>query len=485
MHKDKESETMPSERIKGFFPHSPTSDQEAFFKDMNGFLKQDSPEKTAYVLKGFAGTGKTTAIGALVKILPFLGLKAMLLAPTGRAAKVMSAYAGKTGFTIHKIIYRAKSSESDGLYRFELQKNYYKDTVFIVDEASMLSDDNSRGNSLLRDLIEYVFQNQNNRLLLIGDIAQLPPVGSNDSPALDKEYLSRHFHLKVSEVLLKEVTRQHIDSGILYNATALRDQVSKNPPNILFKTKGFKDFFKMKSDRLEDGLRYAYDKFDLDNTMIITRSNKSAVQFNQYIRNMIFFYEEELNAGDRLMIVKNNYTYMEESEKVNFLANGDFVEILKIRSFEEIYGLRFATLELRLVDYPEEVPFEAKIMLDTLHTSQPALPFEEWKKLYQAVEQDYLDLGNKTKIREAVKRDPYLNALQVKFAYALTCHKSQGGQWDAVFVDQGYLNIEQLDKEYVRWLYTAMTRAKEELFMVNFHARFFINENRDTNKENQ
>lgn len=465
---------MPSISLRNFFPHQPTADQEVFFHDMDEFLKPEVETKTTYILKGFAGTGKTTAIGALVRALPSLKLRAMMMAPTGRAAKVMSAYAGKTGFTIHKIIYRPRSSESDGLYGFEVQKNYYKNTVFIVDEASMLSDDKMAGRSLLEDLLDFVFQHPDNRLLFIGDMAQLPPVGSSASPALDKPYLIRHYRLNVKEALLTAVTRQHLDSGILFNATKLRDQVSKDVPSIAFKTKGFKDFFKMTSEKLEDGLRYAYDKFGLDNTMIITRSNKSAVQFNRYIRQLIFFYEDELNAGDRLMIVKNNYTYLEDSEKISFLANGDFVEILKIRSFEEIYGLRFATLELKLVDYPEEVPFEAKIILDTLHEPQAALPKEKWQDLYSQVGEDYLDLGSKTKIREALKKDPYLNALQVKFAYALTCHKSQGGQWEAVFVDQGYLKTEQLDREYVRWLYTAMTRAKEELFMMNFHSSFFI-----------
>lgn len=309
---------------------------------------------------------------------------------------------------------------------------------------------------------------------MIGDIAQLPPVGSEDSPGLDKNYLIRNFKLDVNEALLTIVTRQEQDSGILANATSLRNEVQKPKPSISFYTKGFKDFYRMTGERLEDGLRYAYDKFGLDNTMIITRSNKAAVQYNKYIRNAIFYYEDELSAGERLMIVKNNYSYMESSEKVSFLANGDFVEILKIRSFEEIYGLRFATLELRLIDYPDEVPFEARVILDTLHSNKPALGIVEWKELYKLVEEDYRDLEQKSKIREAMSKDPYLNALQVKYAYTLTCHKSQGGQWDAVFVDQGYLNEEQIDKNYVRWLYTAMTRARKELFMVNFHSNFFL-----------
>ncbi|WP_339922925.1 AAA family ATPase [uncultured Cyclobacterium sp.] len=474
MHKDKQASPKPSERIRKFFPHEPTSDQDNFFGSMDKFLDKTAPSGATFILKGYAGTGKTTVLAALVKVLPSLGLRAVMLAPTGRAAKVMSTYADKTGYTIHKIIYRAKQGAAEGAESFTVQKNYYQKSVFIIDEASMLSDDRMSGKSLLADLIGFVFQNPENRLLLIGDIAQLPPVGSEDSPALDKNYLIRNYKLDVNEALLTIVTRQEQDSGILANATSLRNEVLNVKPKILFTSKGFKDFYRMTGERLEDGLRYAYDKFGLDNTMIITRSNKAAVQYNKYIRNSIFYYEDELSAGERLMIVKNNYTYMESSDKVSFLANGDFVEILKIRSFEELYGLRFATLELRLIDYPDEVPFEARVILDTLHSNKPALTFEEWKALYQQVAEDYQDLEQKSKIREAMSKDPYLNALQVKYAYTLTCHKSQGGQWDAVFVDQGYLNEEQIDKNYVRWLYTAMTRAKKELFMVNFHNNFFI-----------
>ncbi|XHC48246.1 AAA family ATPase [Cyclobacterium xiamenense] len=472
MRKDNQVVPKPSEAIRKFFPHEPTGDQRGFFHAMNGFLSPDSTANT-FVLKGFAGTGKTSVIAALVRALPALGLRPVMLAPTGRAAKVMSAYAEKTGFTIHKIIYRPKEKAADGLYGFDVQKNYFHQSVFIVDEASMLSDDRSAGNSLLSDLIHFVFQNPENRLVLVGDLAQLPPVGSEDSPALDKEHLMQRHRLHVIESVLEEVTRQELQSGILQNATDLRGQVTAKAPKISFRTRGFQDIFRMTGERLEDGLRYAYDKFGLDHTMIITRSNKAAVQYNRYIRNSIFYYEDELSAGDRLMIVKNNYTYMEASDKVSFLANGDFVEILKIRSFEEMYGLRFATLELRLIDYPDEVPFEAKVLLDTLHTEVPALGYEDWKKLYQLVTEDYMDLPSKSRVREALKKDPYLNALQVKFAYTLTCHKSQGGQWDAVFVDQGFLKEEQVDRNYLRWLYTAMTRARKELYLVNFHSQFF------------
>ena len=472
-NKDKQVQTKPSILLERNFPHAPTSGQTAFFQKMDNFLNQENKEGLTFILRGYAGTGKTSVISALVKSLPRLNMKSLLLAPTGRAAKVMSNYSGKSGFTIHKIIYRPKGNSPELSMGFDLMKNYYKNTVFIVDEASMLADDGA--GSLLRDLVRYVFQESTNRLLLVGDTAQLPPVGSTQSPALDKSYLIRNFRLAVEDTELREVMRQQLNSGILYNATLLRGEVLKEKPVIGFSTKGFKDFFKMTGERLEDGLRYAYGKYDVENTIIITRSNKMAVQYNEYIRRTIHFFEEEISAGDMLMIVKNNYTYMADSDKVNFLANGDFVEVAKIRSFEELYGLRFATLELRLIDYPEEPNFEAKVILDTLHSPTPSLSPEAYKSLYQQVSEDYADVANKTERMDLIKKDPYLSALQIKFAYALTCHKSQGGQWAAVFVDQGYLTEEQVDHEYIRWLYTAVTRATKEVFMVNFHPRFYLN----------
>ncbi|GAB3660949.1 ATP-binding domain-containing protein [Echinicola sediminis] len=441
---------------------------------MDTFFDPEFDRKPTFILRGYAGTGKTSVIAAVVRSLPALNFKSLLLAPTGRAAKVMSAYSGRMGFTIHKIIYRPKNDEGGMGSGFDLQRNYYKNTVFIVDEASMLSDDALGGSNLLRDLILYVFQHPSNRLILIGDTAQLPPVGSKNSPALDGGYLSHHYGLDVLEAELTEVMRQQLDSGILYNATRLRSEVVKEQPVISFSAKGFPDFYKMTGERLEEGLRYAYDKFGVENTIIITRSNKTAVQYNQYIRRTIHFYEDEIAAGDILMIVRNNYTYMAESDKVSFLANGDFVEVTKVRSFEEVYGLRFATLELRLIDYPDEPFFEAKVILDTLYSASTSLENKESRELYRQVVEDYADVANKKEQREYIRKDPYLNALQVKFAYALTCHKSQGGQWNAVFVDQGYITEEQLDTEYIRWLYTAVTRATDELFLVNFNPKFFV-----------
>ena len=475
MSKYSQATPQPSVLLKRNFPHAPTRGQESFFQQMDAFLGPQLNERPTFLLKGYAGTGKTSVISALVRSLPQLNFRSLMMAPTGRAAKVMMAYTGKSGYTIHKIIYKPKGEIGSTALGFELLKNYYKQTIFVVDEASMLSDDGGMSGNLLMDLIQYVFQDSSNRLLLVGDSAQLPPVGSKNSPALDKNYLIHHYRLDVLEAEFTEVMRQEMDSGILYNATQLRNQLLKKDPTISFVSKDFPDFFKMTGEKLEDGLRYAYDKFGMENTIIITRSNRAAVQYNLYIRQSMFFYEDEISVGDLLMIVKNNYTFMADSDKVNFLANGDFAEIMKIRSFEDLYGLRFATVELRLTDYPEEPSFEAKIVLDTLYSHSAALGSEQSRDLYTFVADSYADVESKKKRMEAIRKDPYLTALQVKFAYALTCHKSQGGQWRAVFVDQGYLSDEQLDTEYVRWLYTAMTRASKELFMVNFHPKFFIN----------
>lgn len=464
----------PSELLRKNFPFEPTSGQGNFFSKMDKFLLLDSEQKPTFVLRGYAGTGKTTVISSLVKSLPKLNLRSLLLAPTGRAAKVMSNYSDRAAYTIHKIIYKPKSDDGSLGGGFILQKNYYKETVFIVDESSMLADDGGMSGNLLGDLISFVFHGNGNRLLLVGDTAQLPPVGSEFSPALESGYLLRHFRLDADQIELTEVMRQRLESGILYNATNLREQLKAEIPQVRINTSMFRDIFKMTGEKLEDGLRYAYGKFGTENTTIVTRSNKAAVQYNLYIRKLIHFYEDEISTGDLLMIVKNNYTYMAESEKVNFLANGDMAEVMKIRSFEEMYGFRFATLELRLLDYPEEPQFEAKVILDTLYSPSPSLTRDEYRSLYAQVSEDYADVASKVERQELIRKDPFLNSLQVKFAYALTCHKAQGGQWKAVFVDQGYLKEDQVDKDFTRWLYTAMTRATEELYLVNFSPSFFM-----------
>jgi tRNA A37 threonylcarbamoyladenosine biosynthesis protein TsaE len=465
----------PSQIIASKFPYTPTAGQQKLFDIFDKFLQPNpTNEKQALVLKGYAGTGKTTVVSAIVKALPSMKLKSVLMAPTGRAAKVMASYSRQKAFTVHKKIYKQVADPLSGILEFKRQKNLYKHTLFIVDEASMLSDEaDFGGRGLLADLIEYVFEDTSNRLMLVGDVAQLPPVGQVISPGLDPDYLKSNCRLQVMDFVLTEVMRQERLSGILHNATNLRNQLSSKELSIKFITSGYKDVFKMTGERLEDGLRYAYGKYGIENSIVICKSNKNAVLYNQFIRRTIHFYENEIDAGDYLMIVRNNYTVLGEEAPAGFLANGDFVEVRKIVRFDELYGFRFAVLMLRLLDYPDQPDFEAVVMLDTLHSNNPSLTLEEYRKLYNEVSIDYEDIPTKKERVQAIKRDLYLNALQVKFAYALTCHKAQGGQWNAVFVEQGYLTEDMVDQEYLRWLYTAVTRATEELFLVNFNSRFF------------
>ncbi|GAB2773718.1 ATP-binding domain-containing protein [Rhabdobacter roseus] len=473
----KTDDTQPSQGLIKKFPFKPTPSQLRFFNQMDAFLlEEDGLERyrDCFLLRGYAGTGKTTIISTLIKVIRKYGYKSVLLAPTGRAAKVMSNYSKKVALTIHKKIYKQTADSYSGNFVFERQKNYHEDTLFIVDEASMISDESDFGNrSLLADLIEYIYENPGNKLMLVGDVAQLPPVGRELSPALEKAYLEKNYLMSVFEEELTEVMRQDEQSGILFNATELREQLRAEVPTIRLVTKAYPDIYRMTGEKLEDGLRYAYDKHGTENTIILTRSNKSAVQYNQYIRRTIHFCEEELDAGDRLMVVRNNYSVLDEDSPAGFIANGDFVELLKIRRTEEIHGFRFADVTLRLTDYDEQPHFDAKIILDTLHSSTPSLPNDDNRMLYESVQEEYFYIKSKKERLEALRKDPYLNALQVKFAYALTCHKSQGGQWSAVFIDQGYLPEEQINPEFIRWLYTAITRATDEVFLMNFHAHFY------------
>ncbi|RIV24875.1 ATP-dependent endonuclease [Fibrisoma montanum] len=481
------------------FPYKPTPGQQQFFEQIGEFIAHEEFERyrDCFLLRGYAGTGKTTLVGTLIKVLPRFGYKSVLLAPTGRAAKVMSSYAKKPAQTIHRKIYRQVADPASGTLSFQRQKNYHENTLFIVDEASMISDEaDFGGKGLLTDLIDFVFENQGNKLMLVGDTAQLPPVGRELSPALDRGFLMHSFDMTVFEQELTEVMRQDEESGILHNATGLRQLLTgieptpaaigfdalldTNPrssvgdtPSIQLNVKSFRDIYKMPLNKLEDGIRYAYDKYGRENTAIICRSNKTAVQYNQFVRRMIDQCEEELDAGDMLMIARNNYTILGEDSPAGFLANGEFAEVMKIRNQEEMHGFRFATVTLRLVDYEEQPDFEAKIILDTLHSPSPSLSSEQHKMLYESVQKDYFYIKSKKERTEAIRRDPYLNALQVKFAYALTCHKAQGGQWSAIFVDQGFLPDGQVNQEFVRWLYTALTRATDEAYLMNFNPQFF------------
>ena len=472
------------ETIASHFPMQPTEQQADALRRIAGFLAdRHMGELECFVLKGYAGTGKTTIISALVAALPALRMRSVLLAPTGRAAKVMSSYSRKKAFTIHKKIYRKKVALSTDM-TFSLADNLHTDTLFIVDEASMISNDRYtfNGRSLLEDLIRYVGHGERCRLMFVGDTAQLPPVGLLQSPALDAKGLSANFGLRTTSVELTDVVRQEKDSGILHNATAIRQQIraaaaqpDDSPlPFPKFTVRGYPDIYRMTGEQLIEGLHYAYDKFGMEQTMVVCRSNKNANLYNQHIRNRILFREEELTGGDYIMVVRNNYFWLEpEADRADFIANGDMAEVRRVRNVHEQHGFRFADVSLEFMDADDAEPVDCRVILDTLHSDSPSLTQADQQRLFEAVMADYADIRDKKERMAALKADPYYNALQIKFAMAVTCHKAQGGQWDAVFVDQGYMTEEQLDTEFLRWLYTACTRATKELFLVNFHERFF------------
>ncbi|QNL48437.1 AAA family ATPase [Olivibacter sp. SDN3] len=462
------------------FLGTPTTQQLNAFKLFEKFLVTPN-DKICFILKGYAGTGKTTAISAIVKALPMINMRSVLLAPTGRAAKVMQTYAGKKATTIHKKIYRKKVAGTPEM-NFSLSDNHHKNTLFIVDEASMISNEDISldRKSLLEDLINYVEQGKDCRLMFVGDVAQLPPVGLIESPALDAAYLNRFFGYEVFSYELTDVVRQDKHSGILFNATSIREQIrldSDCHDRLRFpklKVGGYRDVFRMTGERLVEGLHYAYDKYGMENTLVICRSNKNANLYNQNIRNRILYREEELTGGDHVMVVRNNYYWTFESEQIqSFIANGDMAVVKRVRNVHEQHGFRFADVTLRFIDQEEQEPLSCRVLLDVLYADAPGLVQEDHRKLFEAVMRDYEYIENKKDRLAAIKTDPYYNALQIKFSMAVTCHKAQGGQWDAVFIDQGYLTDEMLDTEFLRWLYTACTRATTELFLLNFNDQFF------------
>ena len=462
------------EFVRGF-GFEPTKLQNELLRKLADFVLNDSGNDL-FLLKGYAGTGKTTIVSTVVNNLGSVNLKAVLLAPTGRAAKVMGSYSKKAAFTIHKKIYFPKNDPNSGM-SFVLQQNKYHNTVFIVDEASMIPDKNPdarlfNNRSLLADLISYVYSGKNCKLILVGDVAQLPPVKLNLSPALDKSKLEVEFDKEVKSIELDEVMRQHEDSGILYNATGIRNVLLKQLLNEFKFDLNFNDVSRLTDGYdIQDAIYNAYYE-DLNNTVFIVRSNKRANLYNQQIRNNILGYENEITSGDFVMIVKNNYFWLQDAPKVGFIANGDICEVLEIFSFKELYGFRFAEVKLRLVDYEEEPPFETVLLLDTLRSESPSLSYEDSNRLYHAVGEDYAEERSKYKRLLAIKSNKYFNALQVKFSYALTCHKTQGGQWDNVFVEQPYMP-EGEDISYLRWLYTAVTRAQKKLFLIGFKETYF------------
>lgn len=455
----------------------PTLGQEELSLKLADFVAE-SEQDAVFILKGYAGTGKTTMLSSLVKTFAKFKFRTVLLAPTGRAAKVLSNYTGHNAYTIHKNIYRQKTS-SDGSGRFVLDKNLFQNTFFIVDEASMISNSNQDGSvfgsgKLLEDLIEYVYSGMNCRLILVGDMAQLPPVGLDVSPALSSQELE-FYDRYIYEYELHEVVRQDLHSGILYNATFIRKLITEGSfisGYFTIEYKQFEDVRRLSGADLIEEISTCYDRFGLVETIVVTRSNKRANKFNDGIRSTILYKESDISVGDLIMVVKNNYFWLQGDEKIDFIANGDIAEITAIYKYESLYGFRFANVTLRLLDYLD-VEFDCKIILDTLNIESAALSSDQNRKLFDAVSEDYLDIRNKKKRWEKIRENPYFNALQVKFAYAVTCHKAQGGQWKAVFIDQGYLTEDMLNVEFLRWLYTAFTRPTERLYLVNFNKEFF------------
>lgn len=456
------------------FGFTPTEGQATAMRHLAAFLLSQKPNPT-YILRGYAGTGKTTLVTTLVKVLPHIGMSYVLMAPTGRAAKVMAGYTQRTASTIHKKIYQSQAFP-DGSLRMALAENKHKNTLFIVDEASMIGEEHEFGSrSLLDDLISYVFTGEQCRLLLIGDTAQLPPVGNDRSPALDIDYLQSQFPLTIASFELTEVKRQALESGILSNATHLRELLTNDLSvyQLPLFNLHFGDTARIDPETFEEMLFRAFDAEHGNESVIICKSNKRANLFNQAVRSRILNIEGEIATGDRLMVVKNNYFWADGNQQVSFIANGDMAEILKITRYEELYGFRFADVTLAFPDYPDAPNLDVKIILDTLNSNSATLTEEENLRLREAVEADYMDIPNRRERYKAMKQNPWFNALQVKFAYALTCHKTQGGQWKQVFVDSSLNQKEEMEKEDLRWLYTAVTRAQERLFFVNFKEEFF------------
>ena len=460
-----------TQQIKRNFCYQPTEEQEKAIECIADFLFKPEND-TLLLLKGYAGTGKTTLIGAVVRTLSEMRAGYVLMASTGRAAKVFSRYSGFSAYTIHKKIYRQKSFSND-LDNFSLNDNLHKNTLFIVDEASMISNDGLTGASfgsgrLLDDLIEYVYAGQGCRLLIIGDDAQLPPVGEDESPALSAEVLSG-YGLDVTECILTEVIRYSGRNGILSNATMLRERMAADDIYDLpvLTLKGYEDISSIPGSELIEAINSSYNEVGMDETMVICRSNKRAYLYNKGIRNTILYREEELSTGDILMIAKNNYHWTADCKEMDFIANGDIAVVRRVRRTQEMYGFRFADVVLSFPDH-NDIEFELKILLDTLHSDYPSLSKEDSDRLFNAVMEDYSDITNKKERMNKLKEDSFYNALQVKYAYAVTCHKAQGGQWKRIFIDQGYITEDTFTPDYYRWLYTALTRASEKLYLVNW-----------------
>ncbi len=461
-------------KIKEELPFAPNEQQEKLLEQLSEFVTS-SNNKKCFILHGYAGTGKTSIISGLVKTLNKLNQKPILMAPTGRATKVFSLYADFPAFTIHKTIYRQKSMTE---FRFMLNKNLYKNRIFIIDEASMISgnttDSNFGSGNLLEDVIQFVYSGENCSLIFLGDSAQLPPVEEKKSPALTQNYMESFYNLNVNYFSLTEVVRQARESGILMQATKLRTHLTDkiNLTNPTLNINGFKDVIRINGSDLIERIDHHYNTDGKEETIIITRSNKRANLYNNGIRKTILMKEDEISNGDLLMITKNNYFWNKEYEGIDFIANGEVVQIEKIRKYYDLYGFQFADMTLRSLDYDWEI--DAKILIDGLQAENPAKMNEINKILFNTVAEDYQDkIKNRRKLVKKVLENEFFNALQTKFAYAITCHKAQGGQWKNVFIDYSYIPQEQLNEDYYRWLYTAITRATERVYLVNFPENWF------------
>lgn len=452
--------------IRHELPFTPNSEQEALIAKLGIFLSSRS-EQRAFLLCGYAGTGKTSVMAATVRALQKLQQKAVLLAPTGRAAKVLAAYSGQNAYTIHKCIYRKQNMGDEN---FNLSFNAGQNTIFIVDEASMIS--NTAGENkgfgsgrLLDDLLRYVFSGRNCSLILIGDDAQLPPVGQTESPALNKEYLEG-YGLQVTSHQLTLVARQALESGILRNATDLRRSLAENDVHVFpsFQTDGYTDILQLAGEDVPEEIECSYREVGIAETIVLTRTNRQMNLYNQGIRARILWKDEEVSGGDRLMVTRNNYYWTRQYEGIDFLANGDIFEAIRIRNIRELYGFRFADASLRAVDYDWEI--DAIVWLDTLVSESPEASYKLQRELFQKIAEDYPEIRSRKELVKTILESPYYNALQVKHAYAVTCHKAQGGGWKRVFVDTGKITEEQLGRDYYRWLYTALTRATERVYLV-------------------
>lgn len=457
-----------------YLEFTPTENQSRLINLLSDFISNQD-QREILIVKGYAGTGKTNMVATLAKTLPTFKWKSVLLAPTGRAAKVLSSYAKTPAQTIHKKIFR-KTPTHDGGVMFSLGENLHRNTIFIVDEASMIGLDNpnteSIYGSLLESLFEYVFSGDNCKLILVGDTAQLPPVGSGESPALNIDFLRSAYHLTVKHIELTQVARQEDASGILKNATYLRECISSEEIDFP-KLTSFKDVVRLQGDEVEDALNNAFSKYGFNDVLIVTRSNKRANLFNQAVRSRIRYMDDDLCGGDLMMVVKNNYFWLDEKSEAGFIANGDSLQIRKILGRRELYGFNFAECVVELCDYENAPEITLNLLLDSINTETSALTKEQQQYLFEGVMEDIADEPIKGKRMLYLKNSPFYNALQVKFNYAVTCHKAQGGQWPVVFIDQGYLTKEMLNIEFLRWLYTAFTRATEKVYLMNFSDDFF------------